>query len=101
MTTHRFYDCGCAPEFEEFCKEANQRVWQAREAAQLRFLNEGHVPVETAERLEKEEREADRWLVHHYRHMELLKRFKDYEEPDEEPPDDGYDEEPRVMGHPS
>ena len=101
MATHRFYDCGCFPEFEEFCEEANKRVWQAREATQLLFLAEGQFSQEELERFEEQERDADCWLARHFAHMELLKRFKDYEESDEEPPDDGYDEDPRIVGHPS
>ena len=102
---HRYYKCGCAPDDEQFCKLADEKVWKERQAAMDR-AGEGHaLPITRpeAERLAYREGQARGWLIEHYRLQDDLGFFEDvdFDAPEMQEPDDGYDEDPRVVGYPS
>ncbi len=60
----RDYACGCVPELDHFCKDADQRVWEEREAAMERSLDGINQLQDIA--LSLEEVGARRWLIRHY-----------------------------------
>ena len=99
---HRYYVCGCEPDTDHYCKEANKRVWEAR-TAMSRWANDDWMGAENNERLERQIGDADRWLAEHFRHQNEAGAYKDVDldAPEMQPPDDGYDEDPRVVGYPS
>jgi hypothetical protein len=93
--SYRFYKCGCSPDFDEWCKEADKRVWAERDAHTNWFISggdESHLDGVMP---------AREWMRHHLAVQDATGKYTDVEEKDLEPPDDGYDEDPRVVGYPS
>ncbi len=89
--TYRFYYCGCEPDFDRYCEAADQRVWEARDATASWALDDW-MGAEEDERLEKKISDADRWVGAHFKVQNESGAYRDVEEKELEPPDDGYDE---------
>ncbi len=99
---HRYYECGCVPDDEEFCTIGDFLLWTGRHAAQEWALLENG-PPSLKKRLQFLDGEASRLLGDHFRHQEERGEFEDVDldAPEMQPPDDGYDEDPRIVGYPS
>ena len=93
----REYSCGCIPDGEYFCKNAEERVWEERDALQVWALEDiyGRKAVIRAQAAANNARS---WLVSHYKEQEEAGRFTDVNLSAFEPPDD-FDEDPRVVGY--
>jgi hypothetical protein len=100
VTTYRFYKCGCEPDFDTYCKEADKRVWEARDAMNS-WAFDDWMAAEENDRLEQKISAADRWVAEHFKLQNEAGAYTDVEAKDLEPPDDGYDEDPRIVGYPS
>lgn len=99
MSTVRLYSCGCVPHVEEFCKEADKRVWEERDAVMDWSGMYGEPSPEQEVQAERSMAEARAWLIEHYRSQDVQELFRDVEEA--EPDDYGYEDDyddPKVIG---
>lgn len=99
---HRYYECGCAPADEEFCKIGDFLIWTGRDAASELALIEGDLPKPFIRRLEKLDTESSLLMTYHLKHQEEEGKYKDmdWDAPENQPSDDGYDEDPAIVGYP-
>ena len=96
MSTVRFYKCGCVPDCEEFCKEAEEMVWKERDAVMVRPL--GYLASDARENSAFREGYGRGWMNCHIGGQDARGEYKDVPEADLEPPEDDYDENPRAWG---
>ena len=96
---HRYYKCGCCPDEDHFCKEAEKHVWREREAAMTRALD--HISREGAERAAWNEGYGRGWMNCHIGTQERAGAYEDVDLGAIPEPDDGYDEDPREVGYPA
>lgn len=66
MITYRFYNCGCEPDFDHYCKAAVARIWEAQDAKNTWALVDW-MATEQNERLVEKISAADRWVIEHLR----------------------------------
>lgn len=91
--TARFYSCGCqhGPELEEFCKLAEAKVWQERNA-DTELGTSGNLTEARVRELNWQAAIARGWLVEHYGLQDRLGNYKDVEVNTLEEPDDVMDD---------
>lgn len=94
---HRYYKCGCCPDEEEFCPRGDEYVWMER--GNLMLLADEHNTIPEAQ-LRYREGLGRGGMKEHLRLQDELGLYSDVPYPSE-PPDDGYDEDPREVGYPS
>lgn len=98
----RFYRCGCSPDDGFLC--ARGESWKHKEyvAAMDRVpLADYAIPVKELERAAFQEGLHRGQLSEHFRLQDELGLYKDVDldAPENQPPDDGYDEDPKVVGY--
>ncbi len=98
---HRFYKCGCATDDDQFCKFGDYWVWEERGA-----MNEwgglDAAPEREKELIARMDLARLQMRIHlGWQEIAGLYEDVDFDAPEMQPPDDGYDEDPRVVGYPS
>lgn len=72
----RYYECGCCPADEEFCKVGDFLVWTSRENMNLVSVADGLAP-EQIERAKELEAAADLLMYEHLHRQEVRKQHTD------------------------
>lgn len=91
----RYYKCGCCPDDEQFCKIGNFLVWVGRESAQEWGMEDNILP-HRAKMLKRMDAESSYLMGVHLGHQRENGdcRDVDFDAPEMQEPDDGYDEDP-------
>jgi len=98
----RYYKCGCAPNDDQFCSVGDFLVWTGRESTSVLFAAE-QMPEHEQVHLGNLDTYSSYLMRHHLAEQEKKGDYKDVDldAPEMQPPDEGYDEDPRIVGYPS